>query len=297
MGAEGQAIVGPILSSDSETVTRKLVHSTGKLPTNANVAWNTTIYGGLLRDQLELTIQDILIPSVPGDLPAWFVPGKLDTWAILVHGASGTQEQGLRFFRTLSNLGFPLLDITYRGDEGAPASSDGLTHLGDTEWQDLEASVKYALEHGAQHILLYGISLGGSIVETFLDRSSYAHAIQATVLDSPVLNWRATINALVKKNHLPSFVASITEKIISMRTGIHFDTLDQMGKSQVPTLLFHGVGDTTAPIAVSDTFATAHPHVIYHRIADADHTQCWNANPEEYEAKLRSFLAQVPATI
>ncbi|WP_201365768.1 alpha/beta hydrolase [Dictyobacter formicarum] len=296
-GADGQAIVGPILSSESEAVTRQLVHSTGTLRPDSKVAWNTTVYGGLLKDSLELTIQDVRIPSALGDLPAWFVTGTQETWAILVHGASGTREQGLRFFRTLTDLGFPILDITYRCDEGAPASADGLTHLGDTEWQDLEASVVYALEQGAKHILLYGISLGGTIVELFLDRSSHAHAVQAVVLDSPVLNWRATLNALVKKNHLPGFIAGITEKIISMRTSVQLATFDHVGKNQISTLLFHGINDATAPIAISDAFASTHANVTYHRVPEADHTQCWNANSEFYEVELRKFLTQVETLV
>jgi dipeptidyl aminopeptidase/acylaminoacyl peptidase len=292
-GTQGQGIVGPILSSDPETVTRQYLSLTGVLQPNTKVAWNTTVYGGSLKGSLKLPIQNVEIPSDLGELPAWFVPGKHNTWVILVHGASGTREQGLRFFRTLAGLGFPILDITYRGDEGAPASPDGLTHLGDTEWQDVEASVTYATEHGAQHILLYGISLGGTIVETFLERSSQAHVVQAVVLDSPILNWRATLKTLVKKNRLPGFIAGITEKIISMRTGLQFASLDQLGKAEIPTLLFHGIEDATAPIAVSDAFASTHPNVTYHRVDQADHTQCWNADSQQYEAELRSFLTRI----
>ena len=292
IGADGQAIVGPILSSDTETVTRELIHSTGTL---SKVAWNTTVYGGALRNLLELTINDVHVPGVLGDMSSWFVPGKLTTWAILVHGATGTREQSLRSFQTLADLGLPILDITYRNDEGAPPSSDGLSHLGDIEWQDLEANIKYALAQGAQHILLYGWSMGGTIVETFLDHSSYASIIQAVVLDSPVLDWRSTLDALIKKNSLPSFIARVTEKIISMRTGIHFDILDKIGQeqSQLPILLFHGISDTTAPIAISDTFASTHSNVTYHRIPEAEHTQCWNVNPQIYEAELRLFLTHV----
>ena len=291
---DGQAIVGPLLSETAETVTRECIHSAGIL-SGANVAWNTTVYRGMLKSQLELPITDVHIPGALGDMPAWYVPGKRTTWAILVHGATGTREQSLRSFRTLADLDLPILAITYRNDEGAPSSPDGLSHLGDTEWQDLEASVKYALVQGAERVLLYGWSMGGSIVEMFLDRSSSANAVQAVVLDSPLLKWRVTLDALVKKNSLPSFIARVTEMIVSLRTGIRFDALDQMGQGQsgIPTLLFHGISDTTAPIAISDTFASHHSTITYHRIPDAEHTQCWNANPEEYEAELRLFLAQV----
>ncbi|GHO79534.1 alpha/beta hydrolase [Ktedonobacter sp. SOSP1-85] len=293
-GPEGQAIVGPILSSDARTVTRKLLQVAGTLTPQTNVAWNTTVYGGKLQEQLHLTIDEVSVPTPLGAMPAWFVPGQQPIWVILVHGTTGTQEQGLRAFQTLANLGFPILDITYRNDTNAPASTDGLSHLGETEWEDVEASVKYALTQGAQSILLYGISMGGTMVEVFLARSSYADHIHAVILDSPVLDWRATIESQTRKNKLPSFIARGAEVIISRRTHINFEALNLLTQPprHIPTLLFHGMDDTSAPIALSDIFASIHPSITYVRVPDAEHTQCWNANAQEYESQLRTFIEE-----
>lgn len=294
-GPNGQAIVGPVLSSTDSLVTRKLISLAGEISRNEKVSWNTTVFGGRLRDSLKLTINEVSIPGPRGSMPAWFVPGRLDTWAILVHGATGTREQGLRIFGALSETGLGILDITYRNDKDAPASTDRLSHLGDSEWEDVEASVKYALEQGAHNVVLYGCSMGGTIVQIFLSRSSYARHVLAAVLDSPIFDWRATVAALARKNALPSFMAKVTESMVSMRIGVKFDPLgkDCQLRSPTPVLLFHGTGDTTAPIAVSDAFASAHTHIRYSRIADAEHTQCWNTNPDQYEEELRSFLKDV----
>jgi len=115
------------------------------------------------------------------------------------------------------------------------------------------------------------------------------------VLDSPILDWRATLDRLAKKNALPSLVARVTERMISMRTGITFDALNPLNQtpSHIPILLFHGRSDMTAPMTISDTFASARSTVRYHGVAEAEHTQCWNANHETYEAELRSFLRDV----
>jgi uncharacterized protein len=99
----------------------------------------------------------------------------------------------------------------------------------------------------------------------------------------------------VQKNHLPTFIATITESIILLRTGVNLHAFDNLGKAQVPTLLFHGLNDATAPIAISDTFAAVHTNVTYHRVDQADHTQCWNADSHFYESELRSFLAHIEA--
>src|SRR5438270_1879053 len=92
-------------------------------------------------------------------------------------------------FSTLANLGLPVLDLSYRNDVGSPASPDHLYHLGASEWQDVDAGLRYARAHGARHFVLYGFSMGGSIAESFLHHSRLARRVRAVVLDSPALDW------------------------------------------------------------------------------------------------------------
>lgn len=289
-----QAIVGPILSSDANSVTRPLILTTGIFTPGTKVAWNTNLYVGDLREHLQMEIKEVSFPGPLGEMPAWLAAGST-IWGILVHGSTATREQGLRVYQSLASLGLTILNISYRNDKGAPAN--GLSHLGNSEWEDLEAAVKYALAHGAESIILFGWSMGGTIVLTFLDRSEYAKKVRACVLDSPVLNWQTTLYTQIKNNKLPGFLAALTEKIISIRTGISFNdlALDRTDKQlkQIPILLFHGVNDRTAPISASDAFASLHTNVTYHRVPAAEHTQCWNVDPSFYESKLTEFLTQV----
>ncbi len=179
--------------------------------------------------------------------------------------------------------------------QGAPASSDGLYHLGDTKWRDLEAEVRYALAHKANDVVLYGWSMGGGIVETFLRRSNDANRVRAVVLDAPALDWRATLDLAADERHLPGVLTFVAERIVAARLGLaNLDPIDALrGSAQLraPTLLFHGTEDTVVPIGPSDAFARARPDLVtYIRVAGADHTQEWNVDPMVYTAALRSFL-------
>jgi len=289
----GWTQIPAIVARQERTVTWRWV-GPDRPPAGAAVLWNKFVFVGDPLHARGITYQEVGISARCGLLPAWFVPGSRDVWALLVHGRGATREETLRVLPTVTDLGFPTLALTYRNDAGAPATVDGLYRLGDTEWQDLEDATVYALSCGAVGVVMYGWSMGGSIVETFLDRSSYASKVRAVILDAPILSPGEMIQNLVRRYRLPACAGHLAKAVAARATRIDFDALnhvDRPTRVKVPTLLIHGSADAVAPVWISDRFADAHrDSVRYLRVQGAGHTLAWNVVPETYERTVTDFL-------
>jgi alpha-beta hydrolase superfamily lysophospholipase len=290
----GQAIVDDVLADDPRTVTRRLVDLTGVLPVGESVRWNKFVYDGDPRTAHGIDFDEVLVDGPLGPLPAWSVPGPRSTCVIMVHGNRATGAEALRVLPTVHELGFPVLIPSYRNDPGAPGSPDGLYHLGDTEWTDIEAAVDRALAAGATDVVLYGWSMGGSIVEAFLHRSSRRDRVRGVVLDAPILDPNAVTDAQLRRLHVPTWAGTALKRVVANRSGIDFANLDhqrRQGRRPFPTLLFHGDADALVPVDSSDAFAETHPEsVTYVRVANCGHTLAWNAAPDVYCEALVAFL-------
>lgn len=229
-------------------------------------------------------------------MPAWLIPGRSRTWAIVVHGHNGSPEEGLRIAPTLHRAGLPTLLMTYRDDLGAPESPDGYHHLGLTEWHDLGAAARYALAHGARHLLLVGYSMGGAIVAQFMERSPLAPRVAGLVLDAPALDWRAILESNATKMGLPSVAALPLEWMTGARIDVDWDSLDALAHSDdfhLPILLFHGGDDRLVPISTSENFAAALPRwVSFFQVPAAGHTEAWNVDPGLYDRRFEAFLVR-----
>jgi hypothetical protein len=290
----GHAIVEGVLSSDANTVTRRLTTLRGRLAPGTKVDLDNSVYKGNPEQALGLSFVNVKVPGELGPMPAWLVPARSRTWAIVVHGINASREDGLRIVPTLHADGLPSLLITYREDVGAPASPDGHHHMGLTEWRDLQAAANYALSHGAQRLVLVGDSMGGAIVSQFMENSSLAHDVAGLILDAPALDWKAILAFNAKKMGLPSSLADPVEWAIDLRIKPNWSSLDALnhpGDFHLPTLLFHGLEDEIVPISSSDAFAKELPGwVIYYRVPYAGHVESWNVNPRLYAQRVSAFL-------
>ncbi|MEU5658323.1 hypothetical protein ABZ802_22280 [Streptomyces sp. NPDC047737] len=302
VGRGVHAVVGPVVeqlpgaaTASADTVVRRLERVTlGSLKRGSKVRLTPEVHRGDPLAALGLAHKEVEIPGELGALPAWFVPGARDTWVITVHGLGTTREHPLNVLGFLNGQQLPVLDLAYRGDPGAPRSPDGLTHLGESEWRDLDAAIRYAVRYGAENVIIHGWSSGASMALHAAVNSALRDRIRGLVLDSPVLDWRTTLRALASARGVPSALLPLAVRAAQGQTGLHgarlLDTAVPTAL-HAPTLVVHGPDDTLAPWGPSRELAARRPDLVtLHSVPQAPHAAMWNADPAGYEEALRRFL-------
>ncbi|GAA3862097.1 alpha/beta fold hydrolase [Leifsonia kafniensis] len=292
----GTATIGPVISSTADTVVRPISNIQGTLSVGTAVALNPNIYTGDPETSLGIPFSTVDVDGDLGTMPAWQVEGTGTTWVLFVHGIDGLKQSALRPLPTLVSAGLPTLVISYRNDTDAPASPNGLIHLGETEWHDLDSAAAYALTQGATDFILYGDSMGGSMVTQFMHQSEYAPKVVGMVLDAPVLNWAGVLQGQADRLHV-GFLGGALKAVVSWRGDIDLGMLNELTQTEtfenLPILLFQGLADPLVPPAESQQFAEALPLATYVPVPDAGHIQSWNVDPASYEAHLATFLASL----
>jgi hypothetical protein len=301
--ADGLAVMGPVLRVERDRVVRTL--ESGPVPAAGTPAALDTGPYDPDPGARGLAFTEIGVETPLGPAPAWSVPapqgsnaqGSGDIWVVHVHGRGGARREALRILPALHRAGYHQLVISYRNDDSAPPSPDGHDHLGDTEWEDLQAAVRYVRGQGAGTVVLYCWSMGAAISGAFLDRSPDAAGVAAVVWDAPLLDWRATLRQQARNRRLPPALTPVATGLTRRRIGIDFDrfTLRRHPPAvRPPTLIVHTTDDTAVPVLPSRELAAAAPElgweVEYLEVADVEHTAAWNADQERYERTVTAFL-------
>lgn len=284
----------------SDRVTRRFRVQAGKVPVGGRAGERPFPFAADPRTLLGLPFDSVSIATPVGACPGWLVhaPGAGDSaWTIFVHGRGSVRGQSLRATPAFLAAGWNVLAISYRNDAGAARAAGGRYRLGATEWHDLEAAVRWALDHGAKRIVLTGYSMGGTIVLEFLRHSELSGRIEGAVLESPVVRWPAVFVVAARERRVPSPLATLGMAVTWMRTGIDWTDLDQVAHAQdvrVPVLIFQGSVDRTTPPRLADSLAARMgDRATLVRVIDAGHVRCWNDDPRGFDAALTSWLGRL----
>ncbi|WP_197060992.1 alpha/beta hydrolase family protein [Microbacterium mangrovi] len=300
----GWVHLGDVIHESDSTVTRVVEGNAPlELMAGSMASWSG-IYFEDPRDA-GLNVSDVVIETPVGSAPAWLIEpsGGRGGWAVHIHGLGSSRAGTLRGVEVATTAGLVSLVVSYRNDGEGPADGTGRSTLGVAEGDDVRAAVRYAIAHGAHRIVLFGWSMGAVIALELATDPEFHDVIERVVLDSPVLDWRSTIDANCVRAGLPAWFGVLAHpwlevralsRLVGLQTAISLDNLDWLGRAarlRVPTLILHGVADTSTPYEVSRRVAASRPDVVCVEGFLAEHTMCWNSEPERWRRITLNWVA------
>lgn len=293
-GARGWGYSGPVIESNGVIAVRDYRIGEGDLRAGDYARLDTFAHPSDPLQAHGFAYEEVSFRSPLGQFPAWYIPGRSDSWAIFTHGKGADRREALRMLPALVEAGLHCLVITYRNDHGLPAAPHGRYTYGRDEWEELDGAVSYARARGAADVVLVGYSMGGGITLAFMANSTQAAAVSALILDAPMTHLGQTVAHGARLVGLPLRLLALSNRLAARRYGFRwadFDHLRTVSGLQVPVLLFHGDDDRTIPVELSDSIAAMRPDLVrYVRVPATGHVRAWNTDPETYLRTVRDFV-------
>ncbi len=205
----------------------------------------------------------------------------------------------LRYLHILDE--HPRLVISIRNDEGAPQEPERRVGYGTTEWRDVEASVRYALDHGASNVILYGISMGGAItIASLIESDLVAERTIGVILESPAADVAEIVRVGSRRMGAPDVVANAAMWAAERRFGIDFSSMDYVqrltrnpAKLRIPGLILAGDDDQAVPLSIVERLAGTRENLELVVLPDVGHVRGWNVMADEYEKLVGDFVTEL----
>ncbi|MGA8169406.1 MAG: alpha/beta hydrolase [Methylocystis sp.] len=202
------------------------------------------------------TIETLRLSSGDGEtLVAWYAAPRRDDLPLILyfHGNSGVLADRAKRFRELTDSGYGLLAVSYRGFGGSTGTptEDGIL-------LDAETAYKEAARRGftGQRLVIVGESLGTGVAAIIASR----HEAAALVLDSAYFS---TLDVAIER--YPIFPVSYL-----MRDTFRSDLA--ITNVHMPLLILHGERDLVIPIeSARKLFALANEPKKFIPVANAGH--------------------------
>jgi alpha-beta hydrolase superfamily lysophospholipase len=304
-GDTGHARIGEVLSVTDGVVRRSVIAvDYGDLDRARHGRISGWFY--IHPRELGVPVDEVEVFTPVGPAPAWYVPAAdpaSTRWVIQVHGRGVRRGETIRAIPVFRERGFHSLHISYRNDGEAPRSADGRYALGDTEWQDLDAAMTYAVDHGATELVLMGWSMGGAISLQAMGRAVHRERVRALVLDSPAVDWLDVLRYHGRARHVPELLgdaafATISHPWGSLVTGQEqpldlkrLDFVERSDEVTVPVLILHSDDDGYVPSTGSRRLAEERPDLVtLVPFSIARHTKLWNYDRDRWNAAIGAWL-------
>lgn len=299
--------VGAVRSSDAleGRVEREVLSVSGSQPTAGVGRWTGHVFAG--PENVDASSREVVLKVEGGAAPAWLfepVHGDGAVWAVHVHGIRTSRITALRSVPFAQEQGYTSIVPSFRGDGEGPDTARGASMLGQTEWQDVEAALAYAVDHGARAIILVGWSMGGQIALQLTEHSVYRDRVVGLVLIAPATDWRRIIRAGAKNAKLPASVGRLAEwalqarlpsRLVGLPAPIDLDALDWGASQRVtkPCLVVHSSGDQEVPLLLTRRFEEVNRGMVeIAEFADAHHAWEYNLNANRFHSVIDDWLSR-----
>lgn len=180
-------------------------------------------------------------------LHAYEIKNKLNTWVIIVHGYTNNALEMLDVAYNFYKKGYSILLI----DQRAHGKSDGVysTH-GFYERKDMLSWIDYINKKKKTKIILYGISMGGTVIMRTVGENLPDNVICAIEDCGFISNYDQFYNQLKYLKFLPKPIISSFNIFSSIFFGFNiykFNPEEILMNGKIPFMFIHGSSDKLVP--------------------------------------------------
>ena len=216
--------------------------------------------------------------------------------AILAHGYSSKGIWMGSFAKIYYDLGYNILLPDSRGHGRSEGNFIG---FGWADRQDYIKWIDYIVNTIGQdsQIVLHGVSMGGATV-LMTSGEILPSAVKAIVSDCAYTSVEAELKYQLKRMYkLPSFpILDTTSLMTKMRAGFSFkeaSALEQVKKSETPTLFIHGDADIFVPYSmVNELYQACSSEKELYTVKGAGHGNAFDTDVTGYKTKIKEFAAK-----
>jgi hypothetical protein len=246
----------------------------------------------------EQGFKDVSIESEDGlDLHGYYLEAEEITTktAIIVHGYSGKSKDMASYAKFYhETLGYNVLMPDNRGHGLSEGDYIG---FGWIDRGDYLGWIDYILKTVGEEaeIILHGVSMGGATV-LMTSGEDLPTNVKAIVSDCAYTSVKAELSYQLKRMYnLPSFpIIESTSLLTKLKAGYFFSeasALDQVAKSNTPTLFIHGDADTFVPFEmVYELYENCSSEKDILIVQGAEHGTAYRSNKIGYETKVTDFI-------
>ncbi len=238
------------------------------------------------------THKDIYLKSFDKlKLHSYEIKNKSNTWIIMVHGYTNNGLEILSIAQKFYNEGYSLLII----DQRAHGKSKGIySTQGYNERKDLISWIKYLNRKKKTKIILYGISMGATVVMRTTSLPLPKNVTCAIEDCGFISNYNQYYEQLSFR-HLPAKIIIFSSNIVSIilkKFNIYkFDPYKELEKGTIPMLFIHGKSDKLVkPYNAIESYKIYKGKKEILLIDDAKHMKSSIVNPEIYYSTIFKFI-------